>query len=73
MSNGNPGEVPIIIQGGNSVDVEVPSKFKENGSGKQGGKFRNPNQNLISLTIDGGEPIALQANSRIEITYGTRS
>ena len=73
MSNGNPGEVPIIVQGGNSVEVDVPGKFKENGPGGNGGKkFKNSEHHLISLTIDGGTPIALQPTSKIEIKYGTR-
>jgi len=75
MSNGGtePGaERPIIVQGGNSVDIDVPEKFKENGSGKKGGKFRNADQHLISLTIDGGQAIPLRADSRIEISYGMK-
>lgn len=72
MSNGTtPGEVPIIIQGGNSVDVDVPDKFKEKGSTKKGGKFRADDRDLIRLIIDGKES-PLNADSRVEIWYGTR-
>lgn len=71
MSNENaPADPPIIVQGGNSVDVDVPGKFKDKGpDGKGGKKYRNDEQHLDTLTIDNGTPIQLQPNSKIVITY----
>ena len=70
MTNGTtPGEVPIIIQGGNSVDVNVPKKFKE--GGKEGGKFRADDRDLEYLTID-GKRHELNATSRVEVYYAAR-
>jgi hypothetical protein len=60
---------PIIIQGGGSIDVDVPEKFKEKGSGKKGGKYKGETQNLVSVVIDGGAPITVKADSKIEINY----
>ena len=66
---------PIIVQGGGSISVDLPEKFEEEGgTGKRGGKFRNRDQDIISITVD-GKPVDvdLKKNSRIEINYGTRS
>jgi hypothetical protein len=72
MSNGSaPADPPIIVQGGNSVDVDVPDKFKEHGTDKKGGKYRVEDRDLVSLTIDGKE-YPLNATSRVEIRYGVR-
>jgi hypothetical protein len=60
---------PIVIQGGGSIDVDVPEKFKEKVSGKRGGKFKGETQNLVSIVIDGGSPIPLRPDSKIEINY----
>lgn len=60
---------PIVVQGGGSIDVDVPEKFKEKVSGKKGGKFKGETQNLVSIVIDGGTPIPLKADSKIEIHY----
>jgi hypothetical protein len=60
---------PIVVQGGGSIDVDIPEKFKEKGSGKKGGKYKGDTQNLVSVVIDGGTPIAVNANSKIEINY----
>jgi hypothetical protein len=68
MSNGDPGEVPIIVQGGNSVEIDMSVKFKDNGAGTQGRKLRNAEHHLVKLTIDGGEPITLRPDSTIVIT-----
>ena len=65
----DPGDPPIIVHGGGSIGLLVPPKFKE--KLKKGGKFRNADQDLISLSIDGGRAIPLNVDSRIEITYGT--
>jgi hypothetical protein len=56
---------PIIIQGGGSVEVDVPTSFTE----RTGKKFKNDNVNLISLQIDENTPITLNKNSKITITY----
>jgi hypothetical protein len=70
------GDRPIIIQGGGSVDIFVPSNFKEqpdDGKYQQAGgapkpkDFKNPAVNLVSLQIDEGTPIILNKNSKITI------
>jgi hypothetical protein len=66
---------PIIVQGGGSILVDLPEKFEkeEGGDGNRGGKFKNKDQDLIGLTVD-GKPVDVEVkkNSRIEIIYGTR-
>ncbi|HEX8423546.1 MAG TPA: hypothetical protein VF634_09045, partial [Pyrinomonadaceae bacterium] len=58
---------PIIIQGGGSVEVDVPAGFNAQlGGGK---KFKNDNVNLVSIQIDENTPITLNKNSKITITY----
>ena len=75
MSNGTtPGEVPIIIQGGNSVHVNLPDDFEEDGNpGKKGGKFGHKNHHLLRITVD-GKPVEveLKKDSEIVIYCGTR-
>jgi hypothetical protein len=66
-------EPPIIIQGGGSVFLNIPTKFKEKGTNKGGGKYKNDTQNLISIQIDNREPIPLDADSTIVISCGVRS
>jgi hypothetical protein len=58
---------PIIIQGGGSVEVDVPAGFSAQLSG--GKKFKNDNVHLVSLQIDENTPIALNKNSKITVTY----
>ncbi|MCA1630087.1 MAG: hypothetical protein LC785_13055 [Acidobacteria bacterium] len=60
---------PIVVQGGGSIDVDIPEKFKEKGSGKKGGKYKGDTQSLVSVVIDGGAPIHVNATSKIEINY----
>jgi hypothetical protein len=80
MSNSNPlptpGDPPIIVQGGGSVNVIVPPNFSEQATsayqqtaGGNGKDFKNDNVNLISLQIDGGTPIPLDKNATITINY----
>ncbi|HEV2802491.1 MAG TPA: hypothetical protein VGW12_18615 [Pyrinomonadaceae bacterium] len=80
MSDPNPlaaeGDPPIIIQGAGSVEITVPSTFNaetvsgyQEATGGNGKKFKNNNVHLISLQIDGNEPIPLNKNSTITITY----
>jgi hypothetical protein len=62
---------PIIIQGGNSVEVDVPDGFtaelsSTSGNGK---KFKNGNVHLYSLQINTNTPIQLNKGDRITITY----
>jgi len=70
-----PGDPPIIIQGGGSVNIIVPPEFTEQAGAYEqsatakGKDFKNGNVNLISLQIDEDTPIALNKNSRITITY----
>lgn len=72
------GDPPIIIQGGGSVNIVVPTSFTEETSGgsyqqaarETGGKdFKNGNVHLVSLQIDDGTPISLTPNSKITINY----
>ncbi len=68
----NPGDPPIIVQGGNSVDVNVPDKFKEKGPGSRGGKkYRVDDRDLDYLTID-GKRYDLNATSVVEIYYAPK-
>ncbi|MDT7604113.1 MAG: hypothetical protein QOF61_2110 [Acidobacteriota bacterium] len=60
---------PIIIQGGGSVDMFVPGKFKEKTSGPKGKGFKNDLGNLASIEIDGSITIALKSTSKIVIYY----
>lgn len=64
-----PGDPPIIIQGGSSVSIIIPSTFNEQASSMKEKDFKNDNVNLISLQIDENTPITLDKNSRITITY----
>jgi hypothetical protein len=64
---------PIIIQGGGSVDIDVPTSFTQvppasyvEGSGKN---FKNTKVNLVSLQINEDTPITLNKNDKIKITY----
>ena len=63
------GDKPIIVQGGGSVDLDVPSKFKEKSSGPNGKKFKSDTNNLASIQIDDGKPIPLNKNSKIIINF----
>ncbi len=58
---------PIIVQGGGSVEVDVPIGF--NAQVSTGKKFKNDKVNLVSLQINEDEPIALNKDDRITITY----
>ncbi len=60
---------PIIVQGGGSVELDVPPKFKEKSSGSHGKKFKSDTNNLASLQIDNGKPITLNKNSKIVINF----
>jgi hypothetical protein len=81
MSDQNPletaGDPPIIVQGGGSVNIFVPSSFTDqatSGYTQAGGvvkdkDFKNDNVNLISLQIDEDTPITLNKTSKITINY----
>jgi hypothetical protein len=60
---------PIIIQGGGSVEVDLPSKFKEKSSSAAGKKFKSDTSNLVSIQIDEDTPIVLNKNSKITINF----
>jgi hypothetical protein len=72
MANENPQDLvtdpPIVVQGGGSVNLDLPPQFKENGNNPNGKKFRSE-KNLASIEIDGGKPIPLNENSRIVIRF----
>lgn len=62
---------PIIIQGGSSVEIDVPDTFTatlSSGSGNSK-KFKNGNVHLESLQINSNTPITLNKGDRITITY----
>jgi hypothetical protein len=70
MSEENPQpaaavDPPIIVQGGGSVEVDVPAGF----TGGTGKKFKNANVNLVSIQINEDAPIPLSAGDKISITY----
>ena len=76
MSSNDPQQAaesdpPIIIQGGNSVDVDIPDSFTASlGSPSGNGKnFHNGNVHLESLQINEDTPITLNKGDRIRITY----
>lgn len=73
--NTGPGEVPIIVQGGGSVGLDLPTEFEEeNNPGKKGGKFKNRNQDVLRIEVD-GKPVQVEVkkNSKIVIWCGTRN
>ncbi len=59
---------PIIVQGGGSIDVQVPDGFNQQPTGN-GKNFKNDKVNLVSLQIDEQTPIPLNKNARITIIY----
>lgn len=62
---------PIIIQGGSSVEVDVPDTFTailSSGSGNSK-KFKNGNVHLESVQINTNTPITLNKGDKITITY----
>jgi len=73
MSDNDPqaaeADRPIIVQGGGSVVLDLPPKFKERSSGPNGKKFKSDTNNLASIQIDGGKPISLNKNSEIIINF----
>jgi hypothetical protein len=57
---------PIIVQGGGSVEVDVPDGFNAPSNGR---KFKNDKVNLVSLQINEDTPITLNKDDTITITY----
>jgi len=57
---------PIIVQGGGSVDIDVPAGFNAPSGGK---KFKNDKANLDTLQINTDTPIKLNKGDKITITY----
>lgn len=72
MSDNEPqaaeSDPPIIVQGGGSVDLDLPPKFKEKNHGPKGKKFKNDTGNLASIEID-GQSYSLTPTSRIVINF----
>jgi hypothetical protein len=60
---------PIVIQGGGSIDMDVPPKFKEKSSSPSGKKFKNEFGDLDSVVIDDAVTIKLKPTSKIVINY----
>jgi hypothetical protein len=70
MSDNDPqaaaSDPPILIQGGGSIDIDVPAGFTEQGGTK---RFKNDKVNLVSLQINEDTPITLNKDDKITITY----
>ena len=62
-------EPPIIVQGGGSIDMNVPPRFRDHGTGSHGKKFKDAAGTLESVVIDDTTTIKLKPDSRIEIRY----
>ena len=62
---------PIVIQGGNSVEVDVPDTFTPSANAGSGNskKYKNGNVHLESLQINSDTPITLNKGDTITITY----
>lgn len=60
---------PIIIQGGGSIYMDVPPKFKEKSSGPGGKKFKHDLGYLDSIVIDDTVTIKLNPTSKIVVNY----
>jgi hypothetical protein len=70
MSDNDPqtaaSDPPILIQGGGSIEIDVPASFQEQGGAK---RFKNEQVNLVSLQINEDTPIQLNKGDKISITY----
>ena len=60
---------PIIIQGGGSVQITVPPRFKEHGVTVKGKDFKDDTGNLASIQINEEKPITLNKTDKITIYY----
>ncbi len=60
---------PIIISGGNSVELDLPVQYKEKSKDSKYTKYKSDTGNLASIQIDGGKPISLNKNSKITIYF----
>lgn len=60
---------PIIVQGGGSIEITVPPKFKERGSSAKGKHFKDDTVELVSVQINTNTPIALNAGDTVTIIY----
>lgn len=60
---------PIVIQGGGSIDMDVPPRFKEKSTGPKGKKFKDDLGTLDSVVIDDAVTIKLKPTSKIVINY----
>lgn len=60
---------PIIVQGGGSIEITVPDKFKEKGTTTTGKHFKGELVELVSVQINTNTPIALDKDDKITIIY----
>jgi|GEM_PF-6472632 len=71
MANSDPqdftSDPPIVVQGGNSVNLKFPHKFKDEGDDKEYKKYKS-GSNLASIEVD-GVTTELSENSRIIIRF----
>lgn len=60
---------PIIVQGGGSIEITVPPKFKDRGTTTKGRHYKGDTVALVSVQINTNTPIALSAGDTITIVY----
>ncbi|MGI9108318.1 MAG: hypothetical protein ACR2G4_18985 [Pyrinomonadaceae bacterium] len=58
---------PIVIQGGGSVSLKFPHKFKDEGEDKEYKKYKSES-NLAAIEID-GKPVTFTEKSKIVIRF----
>jgi len=59
---------PIIISGGNSVELDLPVQYKEKSKDSKYTKYKSDTGNLASIEID-GKSYPLTPTSRIVIKF----
>ena len=60
---------PILIQGGGSISITVPPRFREHGNSDKGKDFKDDTGNLYTLQINEDTPITLNRTDTITIRY----
>ena len=72
MSDNEPlaaeSDPPIIIQGGGSVELDLPVQYKEKSKDSKYKKYKSDTGNLASIEID-GQSYSLTPKSRIVINF----
>lgn len=72
MSDNNPqaaeADPPIIVSGGGSVNLDLPTQYKEKGKDSKYTKYKSETGNLASIEID-GKSYPLTPTSKIVIRF----